>query len=142
MADSNVRKTKKTKTMSAQQKAKVARKTSTTALRVVLGILVLVVVFLATYYFSLKAYDFGKVVFTENGVEEEPGEDVTITVPRGATTKEIATILKENGLIESVYAFMLQTFLYEGEYYAGTFELNTSMSPEDIIETLSTQTSE
>jgi len=92
----------------------------------------------AIYVGCNKAYSFGTQIFSEEGMQAE-GEDIVITIPAGADTKEIAQILKKNGLIKDELIFMIQTFLYEGKYYSGTFTLNTAFSPEEIVETLSAE---
>ena len=39
------------------------------------------------------------------GTESTQGEDVTVTIPEGASVKEVAQILKDNGLINYPRAF-------------------------------------
>ncbi len=102
----------------------------------VIGTLILVTI-------CKEAFEFGALVYTEEGMDEEgAGRDVVITIPADSTTGEIASILKENGLIESEFAFMVQTFLYEADIYSGTYTLNTEYGPEELIEIMSTQDTE
>lgn len=88
------------------------------------------------YIGSIKAYSFGAAIFDEKGVEEE-GKDVVVTIPAGASVSEVASILKENGLIKDEKIFNIQAKLFEGKFYSGTFNLKTSYSAEKIIEILS-----
>jgi UPF0755 protein len=85
------------------------------------------------------AYRYGYVVFNEKPAAAEPGEDVELTVPEGASVKEIANLLKENGLIEDVTVFRIQERLsaYHGKLIGGDYILNTSQTPTEMMEILS-----
>ena len=62
-----------------------------------------------------------------------------LTVPEGASVKEIANLLKENGLIEDVTVFRIQERLsaYHGKLIGGDYILNTSQTPTEMMEILS-----
>lgn len=68
------------------------------------------------------------------------GEEISITIPQGATTSDIADILKENGLIRSTFKFKLESKLndYDGTYQQGTYTLNQGMTHQQIMEMLQT----
>lgn len=84
-----------------------------------------------------SAYDFGTKVFSEEGMAESgSGQEVVITIPANASTSEVASILKENGLIESELVFKIQMILYEADIYSGTYTLSTEYSPEELIDAL------
>lgn len=86
---------------------------------------------------SRSAFAFGEKIFSEEGMAEKgKGQEVVITIPADASTGEVASILKKNGLIESELVFKIQTMLYEAEIYSGTYTVNTEYSPEEIIEAL------
>ena len=61
---------------------------------------------------------------------------VFITVESGATVQEIATKLKENGLIKETWAFewYVRSNGLTGELKAGTYALNPSLSVEEIAQ--------
>lgn len=81
-----------------------------------------------------KAYAFGNLIFSDKGmVEEGNGTDVTVSIPAGATSSQVADILIEDELIESKAAFMIQAILYEAEFISGDYVLSTEDSPEEII---------
>lgn len=63
---------------------------------------------------------------------------VTVQIPKGASEKRIAEILKENGVIDYEITFRLKmkTSPYRGKLNYGKFELNKKMSIDDAIETL------
>ena len=59
------------------------------------------------------------------GVATDVGEDVAITIPQGASTSDIAEILKEKNLIKSVFRFKLESKLnnYDGTFQQGNYTL-------------------
>ena len=72
------------------------------------------------------------------GVGLDTGEDVSVTIPEGATTSNIAEILKEKNLIKSSFRFKLESKLndYDGTFKKGIYTLNTSMTHQQIMELL------
>ncbi|NDO45619.1 endolytic transglycosylase MltG [Clostridium sp. MD294] len=72
------------------------------------------------------------------GVATDVGEDVAVTIPEGASTSDIAEILKEKNLIKSVFRFKLESKLnnYDGTFQKGNYTLNTSMTHQQIMELL------
>lgn len=66
------------------------------------------------------------------------GETVTIIVPKGASSDEIAQILKENDLVRSSLVFRLKAKLSDNgsKMNYGTFSLHRGMCIDDIIDTL------
>ena len=67
---------------------------------------------------------------------------VVIEVPQGASTKKIAELLKDNGIITNELTFRLSSRLNgaDGTYNYGKFYLNKDMSMEQIIKTLQQKT--
>ena len=114
----------------AAKKSSIASKLSIKIAMYVIGAVILVLV-------CKNAFDFGVLVYTEEGMAEKgEGKEVVVTIPRDSTISEIASILKKNGLIESELAFQIQTFLYDAEIYSGTYTLNTEYGPEELIEAM------
>ncbi|MDO4531661.1 MAG: endolytic transglycosylase MltG [Bacillota bacterium] len=66
------------------------------------------------------------------------GTEVTVTIPAGAGTEEIANILKENKLISSVFGFKLTSKLegFDGTYKHGKYAVDTGMTKRQIMELL------
>ena len=66
------------------------------------------------------------------------GETVSVTIPEGAGTDEIAKILKENKLISSVFGFKLTSRLegYDGTYKQGKYDIDTGLTKRQIMELL------
>lgn len=84
-----------------------------------------------------KAFSFGSKIFSEEGMAKEgQGVNITVTIPEGATSSQVADILFDVELIDSKIIFQIQSMLYEAEFVAGDYVLNTENSAEQIIETL------
>lgn len=66
------------------------------------------------------------------------GENVEITIPKGATAKSIAAILKENGVIKYERAFLMKLNGSENKdsLQMGNFQLNTGMTLNQVIAAL------
>lgn len=63
---------------------------------------------------------------------------VAVEIPQGSSTKEIASILKDSGIISSKFSFRMKSRLNgaDGSFNYGTFYLSKDMSTEQIIKTL------
>ena len=60
--------------------------------------------------------------------------EVTIVIPDGVGTSDIANILEENNLIDSAFKFKILSKVkgYDGEFKSGEYSLNKSMKPSEI----------
>lgn len=99
------------------------------------GLILLVIALIV----GLASFFFMKHVM--NPPEEEvnlTGQTITVTIPEGASTQDIAEILKENKLIGSVFGFKLTSKLdgYDGTYKQGTYEIDTGLTKRQIMELL------
>jgi UPF0755 protein len=63
---------------------------------VIAFILILIVVGL-----SFIGYNFGKKLFSENGVEEFPGTEIMVTIESGMGKEDVAETLQNAGVIEN-----------------------------------------
>ena len=72
------------------------------------------------------------------------GTDVEVTIPKGASARKIAKILKNKGLIKYEGAFVkrLGNSDYRGKLGDGTFTLNTGMNTLDMMKVMATKISE
>ena len=82
---------------------------------------------------SVRAYDFGTKIFSEDGAEAPPGTDVEITISSGDSVSDVA----EKLLDKNETVFTIQSKLFDADFKEGTYVVNTSNSAEDIIEILS-----
>ena len=110
-------------------------------IRIALKVLAVVLVLYFTISMSLKAHDFGYRVFTEPAMEEKPGVNVEITIDEGMSAKNIGKLLEKEGLIRDADLFVVQYKLsaYSGEIQAGTYTLNTSETPKEMMIIMSGQ---
>ena len=111
-----------------------------TVFKIVLAIIIVMLV----YKWSLMAYDYGQRVFNEPPMSAGSGRTVTIVVNEGDTAKEIGEKLEKNGLIRDAMLFRIQEMLsaYKDEMQPGTYELNTSMKTEEMMEIMAMQVEE
>ena len=81
------------------------------------------------------AYDFCYSIVLDAAVDAEPGRDVSVTLSAGMDTGEVAQLLERKGLVEDAEIFRLQVVLngYEDSLQTGTYVLNTSMTPKEMM---------
>jgi len=112
----------------------------------ILGISFRMVVYIAiialVYELATFGFETGEKIFTDKGYKEAPGKNISVTVSDSMSAMEVGELLEEKGIIEDKYIFCIQSFLYEADFKSGKYKLNTSLSPEDIINVLSTEASE
>ncbi len=112
-------------------------KTSKSIVSVSIRISIYVLLLTFLIVFAQRGYKFGVAVFTDKGVDDAPGKDVTVVVNSGDGSMEVARALESQGIIKDARVFFVQTILYSGKFKPGTYTINTSSSPDDIIEILS-----
>ncbi len=111
-----------------------------TVFKVVFAIIVIMLVYRGT----LVAFDYGQRVFNEPPISEGGGRTITVVVNQGDSAGQIGETLERNGLIRDADLFVLQEFLsqYKGELMAGTYELNTAMTPMEMMEVMAGERTE
>ena len=69
------------------------------------------------------------------------GKDVVVEIPVGASDSDIATILKQKGLIKYKTAFTrrLSNSEYSGKLHNGKFTLNTGMNTLDMMKVMAAE---
>ena len=106
-----------------------------TVFKVVLAIIIVMLV----YKWSMTAYEYGQRIFNEPPMSAGEGRMVTVVVEEGDTAKEIGSMLEKNGLIRDAALFRVQEMLsaFKDEMKPGTYELNTSMTAEEMMQIMS-----
>lgn len=101
-------------------------------IKIALAAVVIVVVFRLAVY----AYDFGYQVFADVPVSEGEGRIVSVVVSEGQSSRELAKILEQKGLINDANAFYVYERLsdYKDKLQPGVYELSTSMKAEEMLE--------
>lgn len=71
-------------------------------------------------------------------ITQPSSDSIEVVIPQGSSTKQIAEILKENGLIKSEFSFRLKSKISgaDGLFNYGTFYLTKDMETEQIISAL------
>lgn len=109
-----------------------------------LKVAIFVVIVLGIVYLGQNAYHYTHVVFSDAALEKAPGKNVQVKISEDISGQRLAEVLEDNGLIEDATVFFLQMKLedFDGYVKAGTYELNTSMAPSEMIKILSGQDEE
>lgn len=101
---------------------------------------IVVFFFLVKYVTSAAtaAYSFGYRIFSEKPVTSAPGMTYTVELSEETTPKQVAQALEDYGLIRDKDLFYVQYLLspYRGELTAGSYELSTAMTAEEMLEVL------
>lgn len=73
-----------------------------------------------------------------DGVDVEPGLDVDVVIPTGASAQDIAAILAAQGVVASATQFeaTVRSAGAAGELKAGAYQLVTGMEPEAVLDVL------
>ena len=106
-----------------------------TVFKVVLAIIIVMLV----YKWSLTAYEYGQRVFNEPPMTAGDGRTVTIVIEEGDGAKEIGATLENYGLIRDAELFVIQEMLssYKDKMKPGAYELNTSMTTDEMMAIMS-----
>lgn len=90
------------------------------------------------YRAAMYSYHFGYMVFADATMEVSPGRDVSITVEMDDEIMDIGETLERRGLISDAKIFWVQAFLleYNDKLVPGVYTLNTSMTPEEMLEVM------
>ncbi len=97
------------------------------------------VIIIAVFRLAVTAYDFGFNLFADIPIDEEgSGRTVNVVVTELQDSMEVGQMLEEKGLIRDAKMFYIQEMLsdYKDMITPGTYELNTSMSVEDMLATI------
>ncbi|MFP3916003.1 MAG: endolytic transglycosylase MltG, partial [Actinomycetota bacterium] len=72
------------------------------------------------------------------GIDVEPGQDVEVVIPTGASAQDIAAILAGQGVVASATDFeaAVRSAGAAGDLQAGTYLLLTGMQPADVLSAL------
>ena len=100
--------------------------------------IVFLAIILVIFFFS---FQFMKKMMSSPDEEVVlTGQTVSVTIPAGSSTKDIAEILKENKLIGSVMGFRISSRLdgYDGTYQQGTYDIDTGLTKTQIMDLLQT----
>ena len=111
-----------------------------TVFKIVLAIIIVMLV----YKWSMTAYEYGQRVFNEPPMTAGEGRTFTVVVEEGDGAKEIGATLENLGLIRDADLFRIQEMLsaYKDKMKPGAYELNTSMTTEEMMAIMSNEAEE
>lgn len=101
----------------------------------VIKIAAAVFIIMFVYDTAVKAYDYGYRVFAEEPMTLGEGRIISIYVKEEDSVKDIGNTLEEKGLIRDANLFIVQELVseYHGKIQPGIYDLNTSMSTEEML---------
>jgi len=102
-------------------------------LGIILNLIFYAAVAYALFYVATNVYEFSYQVFGDRVCEEAPGRDVEVTIEDGESSMEIAEKLYRNKVVVNKYTFYLKVRLFEKTIQTGTFQLNTSMTYDEVL---------
>jgi UPF0755 protein len=105
-------------------------------IHMILNVMFYIFIIFLIYRASIFVYDFCYQVFGDTVVEEAPGVNVEINIPEGTSTMELASKLEMNRLVKNRYSFYIKVKHLGYKILAGTYHLNTSMTYDEIIGTI------
>ena len=120
----------------------ILKKISKGILGISFKMIVYIVIVAVTYELAVYGFEVGEKIFTDKGYKDEPGKNISVTVTESMSSMEVAEVLEDKGIVEDKYIFYVQSILYEADFKEGKYKLNTSLCPEDIVNTLSSEASE
>lgn len=102
-------------------------------MRLLLNIILYLLVIVLVIFGSKAAYNFTYQLFGPVTVDEEPGRTVYIEISKGESTLAVASKLELYHVITNKYAFYLKTKLQGKVIMPGKYEVNSSMTYDDIL---------
>jgi len=115
---------------------KVTFKITSFILRLLLNIVFFILVVIFVIYASRAAYNFTYQLYGPVTMDPEPGRTVYIEIGKGESTMEVARKLELYRVIKNKYAFMLKTKLQNEVIMPGKYEVNSSMTYDEILDTI------
>lgn len=105
------------------------------------SILVTLLVIVGLAKLGSFCYDFGYRVYTEEPVAAAPGRDVNVRITEEMSEFDIGEMLEDEGLVRDKLLFFAQLKLsaYSNELLPGSYDLNTSMTPKEMMAVLAAE---
>lgn len=112
-----------------------AEKAMLSAALFILRLAILILVVIGIYRVGEYSYLYSYSIVSDVAVEAAPGRDISVTLSHGVKAKEIASVLERKGLVKDADVFQIQLKLngYEDDLKSGTYILNTSMTPKEMM---------
>jgi UPF0755 protein len=105
-------------------------------IRLLMNIMFYILVIFLIVGISRKAFQFAYQLYGPVRVEEAPGKDIIFQIKKGESSMDVASKLERNRVIVNKYSFYVKTKLQGAEIMAGTYEINSSMTYDEILNTI------
>ncbi len=109
---------------------------------IAVDIVLVLIAALVMFWAGSKAYTFGHSIFDEQSVDTAANaRETEVTIPENVSASQLAKIMYEKGLTkdQNIFYFQVKLSEYDGKFIAGTYTLNTSMKPTEIMKILATK---
>lgn len=109
-------------------------------IRIGISLFLLVLMIVLVYFAATTVFHYAKGAVNQSSNHSGGGKDVEITIPQGASTKEIAKILHKSELIGSEFVFRMKSRFgdFDNTYKQGKYVMNTSMDMDELMEMMQT----
>lgn len=110
-----------------------------TTIEMILKVFLFSYIVFCIYKAAIAAYDYGYRVFAEPPMAIGEGRIISVYVENDDTTKDIAKMLQEKGLIRDSRLFLVQELLSENhnKIQPGIYDLSTAMTSQEMIAVMS-----
>ena len=102
-------------------------------LSISITVLFCVLVVCGLYQIGLKCYDFGYRVYTEPAVSQGDGTEKIVQITEDMTTKGLAELLEEKGLVGDARLFYFQAKLSGFDLQPGVYKVSASMTARELM---------
>ena len=129
----------RTRGTASGRKRKKRKKNNKRFLIVILIVIAVIAGILGISYAVGRHFASGYLISdNQEDTEIAPETLISVDIPQGVSTRDIAALLKDNGIIGSEFSFRMKSKINgaDGSYNYGTFYLSKDMSTEQIIEIL------
>lgn len=114
--------------------AKATLKITSFIIRLLMNIMFYVLVVFLIVTISREAYQFTYELYGPVTVDEEPGRDILFQIKKGESSMDVASKLELYRAIGNKYSFFLKMKLEDAQIMPGTYELNSSMTYDEILD--------
>jgi UPF0755 protein len=113
---------------------KVKMKMTNFMLRTVLNFTFYVLLVVLIIYIGKLAYTTSYQLYGPVTVDKAPGRNIVFEIKQGESTMDIAGKLQQKRVILNKYSFYLKTKIESVNIMPGTYELNSSMTYDEVLE--------
>lgn len=102
-------------------------------------LLILIFIAIGIYKVGEYAYAYGYSIVSNTSMEAKPGRDISVTLSKDMTAQDVAKLLERKGLVKDADIFRIQLKVnkYESLVEPGSYVLNTSMTPKEMMKVIS-----